>query len=421
MACKNKNKKKTRPGRVKTDDASGRGSVGGFKVPFPARMQPYSEEAINAVVEVMRDAEAQTQGDYLKKFEAQFKAYTGANHVFGVDNCTNALRMAAILCGLGPGDEVIISAYTFCATAIPFGKTGAKIVWADIDKDTWTADPKDIERKVTAKTKAIVVVHILGMPADMPAILAIAKKHNLRVVEDCAQAPGAAIDGKMVGTFGDFGCFSFHGAKNMTTLGEGGMLALRSDENAKLAPGVRYNGCRPFERQRKRYWVPAMSNVELDIEGVWPNNFCIGEAQCACGIAELKRLEKTNDTLIAQAEKIKAAMADTPEISFAKVPDGYRHVFHQFVMHFDGTKIGRDRNDLVDILVNEYKIRVIVQYYPLFRYPLFQKLGAGEQDCPVLEACWDNSFSFPWWSGIPDETIDYLTTSLKAAIGMLKR
>jgi perosamine synthetase len=406
---------------VKSDDASGRGSVSGFKVPFPARMQRYTEEEISAVVEVMRNSECQTQGEWMRKFEAEFKSYTGANHAFAVDNCTNALRLAAILCRLGPGDEVIISAYTFCATAIPFGMTGAKIVWADFDRDSWTADPKDIERKVTKKTKAVVVVHILGMPANMPAIMAIAEKHRLRVVEDCAQAPGAAIDGRKVGTFGDFGCFSWHGAKNMTTLGEGGMLTVRSDEDAGLVPGIRHNGVRGFAGERPRYWVPAMSNVDIDIDGVWPNNFCIGEAQCALGITALKKLDKVNDTLIAQAGKIKAKLADTPEITFAKIPPGYRHIFHQFVMHFDGSKFGKNRNDLLDMLTKEYLIRAIVQYHPLYRYLLFQKLGAGEHHCPALEAWWDNSFSFPWWCGIPDETIDYLAASLKEAIKTLKR
>ncbi len=406
---------------VKSDDASGRGSVAGFKVPFPGRMKPYTQEEIDAVVNVMKSSECQTQGEQMRKFEADCKAYIGANHVFAVDNCTNALRLAAILCRLGPGDEVIIPAYTFCATAIPFGMTGAKTVWADTDKNTWVVDPKDIERKITKKTKALVVVHLLGMPVNMPAILDIAKRHNLRVVEDCAQAPGAAINGQKCGSFGDFGCFSWHGAKNMTTLGEGGCLTVKSDEDAKLVPGIRHNGVRGFVGDRPRYWVPAMSNVDIDLDGVWPNNFCIGEAQCALGSVALKNIDRTNDTLIAQAEKIKSALADTPEITFAKIPQGYRHIFHQFVMHFDGSKFGKNRNDLLDLLTKDYAIRSIVQYHPLYRYPLFQKLGAGDHDCPVLEAWWDNSFSFPWWCGIPDDTIGYLVTSLKAAIKQLKK
>lgn len=402
-------------------DPSGRGTSAEFKVSTPARMQPYSQEAINAVVETMTNSECQTQGACLRKFEEDFRSYCGAKHAFAVDNCTNALTTAAILCRLKPGDEVIVPAYTFCSTAIAFGKTGARIVWADIDRNTWVIDPKDVERKVTSRTKAIVVVHLLGMPANMAAIMDIAAKHGLRVVEDCAQAPGASIDGRKVGSFGDFGCFSFHGAKNVTTLGEGGMLAVRNDEDAKLVSGLRFCGIRPYDGPRDRYWVPAMSNVDLDLEGIWPNNFCLGEAQCALGSILLRSLDQTNATLRTQAEKIKNALADVPEISFATIPHGYVHIFHQFILHYDGSASGRNRNELLDVLTKEYKIRSIVQYYPLYRYPLFQKLGAGKHACPVLEQWWDNSFSLPWWCGMPDETIDYLTSSLRKAVASLRQ
>lgn len=405
---------------TKAGDASGRGSVAGYRVNFPARMRAYSEAEIDAVVNVMRNAEIQTQGPYMRQFEADFKAYIGANHAFAVDNCTNALRLAAILCGVGPGDEVIAPGYTFSATAIPFGLTGAQLVHADIDPERWTIDPKDVEKKITPRTKVIVAVHLLGMPADMPAIMDVARRHNLRVVEDCAQAPGASINGQKVGSFGDFGCFSFHGAKNITTLGEGGVLTVKSDADAALVPGIRHNGIRPYPADRERYWVPAMSNVDIDIENVWPNNFCIGEAQCALGSELLKTLDQSTDQTIAQASKLRAALADIPELTYARIPDGYRHIFHQFVLHFDGSAFGKNRNDLLDFLTTEAGVRAIVQYYPLYRYPLFQKLGAGTYDCPVLDDWWDNSFSLPWWIGMPDETLDYLVDSLKAGIAALK-
>ena len=400
-------------------DASGRGSVSGYTVNFPARMRTYTEEEINSVVNVMRNAEVQTQGPYLRQFEADFKEYSGANFAFGVDNATNALRLAAILCDLHPGDEVIIPAYTFCASAMPYGMSGVKIVWADINPETWVVDVADIEKKITKKTKALVVVHLLGMPVDMDAVISLAEKHHLRVVEDCAQAPGASIKGKKVGSFGDFGCFSFHGAKNITTLGEGGVLTVRSEEDAAKVPGIRHNGVRPFSADRERYWVPAMSNVDIDIEGVWPNNFSIGEAQCALGSVLLKTLDANNDILINQANKLRAALKGIPGITFARIPDGYRNIFHQFVMHFDSPVPGKDRNDLLDFLSKEAGIRAIVQYHPLYRYPLFQKLGAGKQDCPVLEKWWDNSFSLPWWIGMPDKTLDYLASSMKAGVESL--
>lgn len=405
---------------TKSGDASGRGSVAGYRVNFPARMRAYTEAEIEAVVNVMRNAEVQTQGDYMGKFEADFKAYIGANHAFAVDNATNALRLAAILCRFEKGDEVIVPGYTFSATAIPFGMTGVKLVFADIDPKRWTIDPKDIEKKITPRTKAVIAVHLLGMPADMPTIMEIAAKHNLRVIEDCAQAPGASIDGKKVGSFGDFGCFSFHGAKNITTLGEGGAITVKSDEDAALLPGLRHNGIRPFPAGRERYWVPAMSNVDIDMENIWPNNFSIGEAQCALASELIKTLDSSTDTTIAQAAKLRAAIADIPELTVAEVPVGVRHIYHQFVLHFNGSAFGKNRNDLLDFLTTEAAVRAIVQYYPLYRYPLFQKLGAGEHNTPVLDDWWDNSFSLPWWIGMPDETLDYLISSLKAGIAALK-
>ena len=162
-----------------------------------------------------------------------------------------------------------------------------------------------------------------------------------------------------------------------------------------------------------------MSDVDVDIDGIWPCYYCVGEAQCALGSLALKDLDSINDTLAAQGMKVREMLADVPELS---LPDlaGVKSVFHQFVLHFDGSAFDRSRNDLLDLLTKEYKIRAIVQYYPLYRYPLFQKMGFGGQDCPVLENWWDNSFSFPWCSGMTDETIDYLVDSTKAAINKLK-
>ncbi len=401
-------------------DASGRGAVSGYRVSIPARQHPYTEEEIAAVVNVMRNVDGQTQGTYLAKFQEDFAAFTGAKHAFAVDNATNALSLAATLCGIRPGDEVIIPAYTFCASAIPFGKAGAKIVWGDIDRDTWTIDPEDIRRKITPKTKAIVCVHLLGMPCDMPAILEIAREHGLKVVEDCAQALDARINGQHVGTFGDFGCFSFHGAKTMTTLGEGGMLTVKSDEDAKLVPGIRHNGLCAFQGERERYWVPAMSNVDEFLEDRWPQNFCIGEAQCALGSEQLKSVIANNEILIEQDRRIREWLKDVPEITFPKIVEGGRYVVHQYIMHYDGSKYGKNRNDLLDLLTKKYGVRAIVQYYPLYRYPLFQKKGCGAYDCPVLDAWWDNSFSFPWWCGIDDESMRIMCEGLIHAVEDLR-
>ena len=401
-------------------DVSGRGLGGGYKVPFPGKMSEYLQEEIDTVTDVMKNSDVLTQGAHMQEFQKSFEEYTGAKHAFAVDNASNALVLAMALCRIEKGDEVIVPAYTFCSTAIAAGMHGAKIVWADMDNDSWNVSPQDIERKITDRTKVIIAVHLLGMPADMPAIMKIAQKHGLKVIEDCAQAPGAMIGGQMCGTFGDFGCFSFQTAKNISTLGEGGMLTVKSDEDAALVPGLRFVGAKAFPEDRERYWVPAMSTVDLDIEGQWPYNFCLGEAQCALGSVMLKRLGDVNEKLIEQGMKIRQALADIPEITFSKIPQGYKHVHHQFVMHFEGTE-GKDRNDLMDILVNDYKMRCIVQYWPLYNFPLFAKMGFGGHDCPVLDEWWDNSFSLPWWCGMDDETIDYMVGAVKEAVERLKK
>ncbi len=394
------------------------------RIPFPPVQHAYAAEEIAAVVAVMQEAGPksgpQTQGPRLAAFEAAFRSYIGARHAFAVDNGTNALHLAATLCRLEPGDEVIVPGYTYCATAIPFAARGARIVWADIHPTRWNISAEDIERKITPRTKVIVAVHLLGMPCDMKEIMALAKRRGLLVVEDCAQALGAAIDGQVVGSFGDFGCFSFHSQKAMTTLGEGGMLTVASDADAALVETLRFNGVCDYEGERERYWMPAMSNVDLKLPGAWPYNFCIGEAQCALGTLGLARVDGLNAVLTAQGARIRAALADLPEIAMHEIPAGYRHVHHQCVLRYDGAKWGKTREDLLDILTGENEMRVIVQYHPLYRYDLFKDRGFGEASCPDLDWFWDRSFSLPWWNGMDDATVDDMVACVRKAVLRLR-
>lgn len=405
--------------RAKTD-ASGRGDLGEFKVPYPSLMYRYTQEDIDAVVDVMKDAPSMSQGRYLEQFESDFCGFMGVSHAFAVSSGTGALQLAAQLCELRPGDEVIIPAYTFCATAIPIAATGAKIVWADIDRARLTVSPEDIARKITPRTRAIVAVHLLGMPAEMDEIMDLAARKGIYVIEDCAQAPGAWYKNRRVGSIGDFGCFSFNSAKNMTTLGEGGMLTVKNDEKAALVPGLRHNGVRAFPGSRPHYWVPAMSNVDVDINGFWPAKLCLGEAQCALGSSLLRRLDSINEGLRRQGETLRQKLSLLPEIVFPADRPDQRRIYHCCVVQFDGRKIGCTREEFISVMTNKHGIRLIVQYYPLYRYPLFQKMGLGEANCPNLEEFWFNSFSYPWWLGIPEETLDYLVDCTTQTIEALR-
>ena len=393
-----------------------------YKIPWSGRSVEYTSAEIDAVVNAMKTADPLTQGKYLKEFESKFSEYLGVKNSFAVSSATAALELAAILTRVGKGDEVIIPAHTFCATAIPFARTGAKVVWADIDRDTRIVTAKTLEKCITKNTKVIVVVHLYGLVANMPEIMALAQKYNILVVEDCAQAIGAEYQGKKAGAYGDFACFSFHCQKSINTLGEGGMLVVKSDEKAKLVPGLRHNGVKPYPAGRDRYWVPAMSNVDFDIEGFFPYNFCIGEVQCALGIEILKTIDAQNQKRKERAKKLIDALKEYPELSFQKAEDGQgkMHVYHLLSAQYDGKKFGKTRNDLIELLAVKYQIKTVVQYYPLYRYPLFQKTGFGTADCPNTDEFFDNMISFPFHIWMPDADFEYLIDSTKKSLEELR-
>jgi perosamine synthetase len=404
---------------VQYTDASGRGQSNAFRVSYPSRMSAYTDDEIAAVIDVLRSTKTLTQGERQLQFESDFRKYVGAEYAFAVSSGSAALRVAAHLCGLGPEDEVILPAYTFCATAIGIGGTGARLIWADIDPLTRTLSPEDVARKITPRTKVIVAVHLLGVPCDMDPILDIAKAHGLCVVEDCAQAPGAKYKGRRVGSMGDYGCFSFNGAKNMTTLGEGGMLTVRREEDAAKVPGFRHNGVRPFPSGRERYWVPAMSNVDEDLEGQWPMKYCLTEAQCALGSVLLKRLDLISETLRAQYRALQERLSPLDFLQFAVIPPERQHVGHAFVVNMRDASAQESRDEFMERMTREYGVQLIVQYYPLYKYPLFQKMGFGHAECPNLEKYWPASFSYPWWCGMPDETLDLLAESTRRSVAVL--
>ncbi|MFP3043039.1 DegT/DnrJ/EryC1/StrS family aminotransferase [Treponema primitia] len=387
---------------------------------WSGRAFDYNDEEIAVLVEAARHADPLTQGKYLEQFQKDFSAYLGVKNCFAVANATNGLDLAAILSGLKKGDEVILPGHTFCASAIPFGRTGAKIKWADIDPETRLISAESIEKLITKKTKVVVPVHLYGLMADMKAIMALARKYNLFVIEDCAQSIGAELSGKKAGTFGDCGVFSFHGQKNLTTLGEGGTIVVKSAALAAKIPGLRHNGARPYTQKREHYWIPAMSNVDLDIEGVWPYNFCLSEPQSALASAVLKRLDSMNDKRIARAEYFRKELEEFPEISFQKVRKGYKHIYHLLSAKYDGKIFGKSNNDLIKSLFYEYNIKAIVQYYPLYRYPLFQKMGFGKANCPNTDEFYDNMISFPFHLWMSDDEFSYILESTKKALKTLR-
>ena len=215
-----------------------------LKINFSGRAIRYTEEEIAVVVEAMRHADPLTQGEYMRAFESKFAAYQGVaqGSCFTTMNGCAALEMSAQLCCFTPGDEVVMPSHTFTASAYPYVKKGARLVWADVDLHTRVVTVADIEKALTPRTKAVVVVHLYGYVADMPEIAALCRERGLILIEDAAQAIGTEVGGKRPAVLATWLCFPSIHTKNLTTLGEGGMLYVRDPKLAALVPALRHNG-----------------------------------------------------------------------------------------------------------------------------------------------------------------------------------
>ena len=392
-----------------------------LRVDFPSVQTRLNAEEEAVVIETLRNGPTWSQGEEQRAFEREFTQYIGCADSIAVSSCTSALEMAAALCGLAPGDEVILPAHTFVSSAVPFARTGARLVFADIDPATRLLSAEFVKPCLTERTKAMVVVHLYGLPADMDPILRLAEEHHLKVVEDVAQAPGAVYKGRKAGSMGDFAAFSFHNQKNISTLGEGGMLTVRNPADGERARKLRWMGNWPFAGDRGRYWVPAMGNLVSGMQGVWPFNFCLSEVQCAVGRRLLRRLDAIDAQRRAQADLIRSALADVPELSFQQVPEGHVHAYHLLVAHYDSSKSQGTRDDLIQRLHQDYGIKCIVQYWPLYRSELFQSFGYGNVRLPNTDEFFDNMISFPFWSDMPEATLHYMADGIRAAVESLRR
>ncbi|MCI0512181.1 DegT/DnrJ/EryC1/StrS family aminotransferase [candidate division KSB1 bacterium] len=387
---------------------------------FPAIQTHLSDHEIDELAKFMREAKTLTMGPQLQQFEQEFAAYLNIPYAFGVSNASCALELTAMILEIKPDAEILLPAHTFTATALPFLRAKAKLVFVDLEPDTFVMDPDDLKRKITNQSRVIVPVHLYGLPVKMDEIMKIARQHSLWVVEDCAQSPGAEYNGQKVGTFGDFGCFSFHSQKNLTTLGEGGMLVTPNRDFARKIQGLRKIGQRPYEQQEK-YWLPAMTNIIEAVPGAIPYNFALSEIQALAGRLILKRIDALNEKRRQHYSRITEALSQHPELQFQKFSENTLSACHLLPARYNGQDFGKSRNDLIELLYSQYKIKCVVQYQPLYRYELFQRNGYQDQGlCPETNAFYDNIISFPFSSDLTDDEINYLIQALDKALTSLK-
>jgi len=391
-----------------------------IKIGWSGRSHRYTEKEISILSNIIRNADPLTGGKYLKLFENSLRNFLGKKNVFVTSSAASAIELISMLCQIKKGDEVIIPAHTYCATAIPFARNGAKIIWSDIELKTRVVSLEDILRKITKKTKVIVVVHLYGYAFDVVELKKRVKKKNKKIiiVEDCAQAFGAKIKKSNVGTIGDFSCYSFHAQKNLTTLGEGGAIYVKKNNLAAKVMGLRHNGHCDYKK-RKYYWKPAMGNLDMDLKNKWPFKFTLSEIQCAAGYLLLKRIKKLNNDRIKRAKKVINNLKKFQEIEFLNSFKDNRHVYHLLSARIISKKFNRD--DLINLLYNKYKIKCAVQYYPLYRYPLFIKKGFGKANCPNTDIFFKNMISFPFHHWMTEKNLDYMILSIKKSLEILNK
>lgn len=375
-----------------------------WRILFSGRAHAYTDEERRVVLEAMDAASPLTQGANRDRFEARFRDRFGVASAFAVCNATAAIELAAQLL-VNEGDEVLVPGHTFTASAYPFLKRGARIRWVDIDPATRVVDVATLERARTPRTRVAVVVHLYGYAADMVAIRSWAADHGILVLEDVAQALGTVVGGAAAGSFGDFAAFSFHSHKNITTLGEGGMLSVRDPKLASLVPLLRHNGHAPYPEPRDAYWIPAMGNVvlpKLDGRILWPSNVCIGEVECALGCALLERLDAINEEKRRRAIRFIDGMAETPDIAFHRV-DSPRHNYHLLVAKLPTPAM---RDAFIREMAEAHGVQCVVQYQPLYRYDFYRDAGFGEADCPACDDFFDRMVSFPFHHWMAEAELD---------------
>ena len=368
-----------------------------LKVPYSFFGSIYDHEEEKAVLEAMKQ-DTLTMGPKVTEFQQVFARKHEVKHAFAVSNCTTGMHLCTQLFGIKKGDEVIVTPNTFIATSLAILKEGATPVYADINPRTYNIDPKDIARKITRKTKAIYVVHYGGLMCDMDPIMRLARKHKLHVLEDCAHAHNAEYKGRKAGACGDAGVFSFHSLKNMTTLGEGGMITTNRDDFAAPIEALRCMNLDqwkagqtrwkfgPHTLQKKTkfdYWLPSHFDVNA-VRGHWGNNYRMNEVQAAVGICQVRKLDMLTRKRREIGRAITKGISGIKGVTPVYEPPGHKHVYHLYTLCVEEEDLGCGRDDFLRILYAEEGVQGILHYQPTYHLSGLKKLGI-KGNCPVAE------------------------------------
>ena len=382
------------------------------------QMKALEKELTPKVLEVLYDT-SYIMGKNVLSFEKEFAAYIGAEHAVSVANGTEGLVLALKALGIGQGDEVITTPFTFFATAESIAQVGAVPVFVDVKMDSFNMDPAKIEEKITDRTKAILPVHIFGTCADMDSICAVAKKHGLFVIEDACQAAGASYKGKKAGSMGDIGVFSFFPTKNLGGAGDGGMLVTHDESLAVRMKAYRMHGS--GENGQRAYNDIHGIQEEVKADTSKDNtvynplkyyNYLIGhnsrldEIQAAILRVKLPRLDEWNDRRRALAKRYNDALEDVLTVPRYKTDEGA--IYHLYIVQ-------SEERDKMTKKLGEKGIATGVYYpVPLHLQKAFGDLGYRKGDLPVGEYLSERTFALPMFPEMTEEEQDYIIESVRA-------
>jgi dTDP-4-amino-4,6-dideoxygalactose transaminase len=381
--------------------------------PIPFNRPDISEEEITAVVETLRSGWL-TTGPKTHEFQQAFARTIGAVQAIAVNSCTAALHLALDALELPSDAEVITSTLTFTATAATIIHAGARPVLVDVTPDTLNLDPREVARKITNRTRAIVPVHFAGHPAAMDELLEIARDRRLRVIEDAAHALPASYRGRVVGTIGDVTAFSFYATKNLTT-GEGGMLTTSDSELAermwsRRLHGMSWDAWRRYSGGGWRYDVsyPGFKYNMTDIAA-------------AIGLVQLQRLPALHRRRREIAALYSSLLSDVPELRLPTARPDVEHAWHLYVVRLRSQRLRLTRDSLIEML-KEKGIGTSVHFIPVHLHSYFRKsLGVTEEDFPVASMAAETMLSLPLFTLMSDDDVAYIADTLRRILRFRRR
>jgi len=376
----------------------------------------YGAEEEQAVLEVLRQG-APTSGEACIQFERDFAAYCGTTHARAVSNGTAALFLSLVALDVKPGERIVTTPMTWIATAAAGATLGAEVDFVDIDPATCNLDASQLEAKITPKTKAILPVHLYGQCCDMDAILAVARRHGVAVVEDACHAVGAEYKGRKAGSMGTTGCFSFHEQKNISTLGEGGMIVTNDPAIFERAALYRSHCTRVYGRSTK-YCSLDESRFPMGKRFWWQDfddcgyNFRLTDIQGAVGVVQLRKLDALNQRRIENAKYLSEGLKNVAGVTLPTVHPGNKHVFHLYPIQIDSRKFGMNRDDFIHAMLYKKGVKVGTHYTPLHYSSAFQKRGFRKGQFPKAEAVAERLVTLPLNPRQSREALDYLIESI---------